>query len=139
AGTTDDKQKGYIQVYLAQTQLAQGNVQGVESKLRNDVIKTAADDGLKAAAYNTLGDYYQQANQPDEALWQYLRVDMLYKQDREEQARALYNLAKLFESVRGDAARSKACLERLKGDAFAGAEYQARALKEETDGGAKAP
>ena len=56
------------------------------------MIKGADDDKLKALAYNTLGDYYQQAKQPDEAFWNYLRVDVLFNQDREEHARALYNL-----------------------------------------------
>ena len=101
--TKDDKQRSLLTVYLAQTKLAQGNVQDIETKM-NEVLKGAADAGVKAAALNTLGDYYQQAKQPDEAFWRYLRVDVLYNQDREEHARALYNLSKLFESVRADAA-----------------------------------
>ncbi len=135
--TTDEKQKAMLQVYLQQTQVAQGNLTGVDAKLK-DVIKASTDDNLRAAAYNTLGDYYQQAKQPDEAFWLYLRVDVLYGQDREEHARALYNLWKLFDSVRGDAQRSKECLEHLKDPSLAGTEYQARALKE-TEGGAKTP
>ena len=59
---------------------------------------------------------------------------MLYNQDREEHARALYNLWKLFESVRADAQRSKECLKRLKDKSLAGTEYQDRAIKE-TEGG----
>ena len=51
---------------------------------------------------------------------------------------ALYNLSKLFESVRADAQRSKDCLERLKDKSLAGTEYQDRVLKE-ADAGSKGP
>ena len=125
----DDPQRGFVQVYLAQTQVAQGHAKEAEAPLRA-VLRTATDDALKGLAYNALGDFYQQNKQPEEAFWQYLRVEVLYGQDREEHARALYNLWKLFESVRADQPRSKECLDRLKDKAFAGTDYQARALKE---------
>jgi predicted negative regulator of RcsB-dependent stress response len=129
ADTADEKQKAFVQVYLAQAQVAQGNVKDAEAPLRA-VIQTAADDNLKALAYNALGDFYQQSKQPEEAFWQYLRVDVLFNQDPEEDARALYNLSKLYDSVRGDQQRRSECLVRLKDKRFAGTEYQARALKE---------
>ena len=123
----DDPQRAYVAVYLASTQVAQGRLKEAEQPLK-DAIKGAADDNLKALAYNALGDYYQQNKQPDEAFWQYLRVDVLYGQDREEHARALYNLWKLFDSVRADQQRSNECLDKLK--AMTGTEYAARAEKE---------
>jgi hypothetical protein len=132
AGTTDEKQRAYVQVYLAQTQVAQGKAKDA-TELQKAIKESGDDDGLKALGYNALGDYYQQAKQPDEAFWQYLRVDVMYNQDREEHARALYNLWKLFDAVRSDPQRSRECLERLKDKAFAGTDYQARALKEAGD------
>lgn len=123
----DDPQRAYVNVALASTQVAQGRLKEAEQPLR-DAIKNPGDDNLKALAYNALGDYYQQSKQPEEAFWDYLRVDTLYPQDREEHARALYNLWKLFDSVRGDAARSRECLEKLKG--LTGTDYAARAEKE---------
>ena len=100
--------------------------------------KAPATTHLKALAYNALGDYYLKSKQPDEAFWHYLRVDAVYTQDREEHARALYNLWKLFESVRGDAQRSNESLEKLEDKSLAGTDYAARAEKE-TAGDKKTP
>jgi hypothetical protein len=133
----DDPQRTYVQVALAQTQVAQGNVKEAEAPLKA-AVKGTGDDHLKSLAYNALGDYYQRNKQPDEAFWQYLRVDAVYNQDREEHARALYNLWKLFEAVRGDQQRSNECLQKLEDKTFAGTDYQARALKE-TEGAKKTP
>jgi hypothetical protein len=136
ADAKDEKQKAYVQVYLIQTQAAQGQAVNV-ADLQKAIQGAGDDDKLKALTFNTLGDYYEQAKQPEEAFWRYLRVDVLYNQDREEHARALYHLWKLFDSVRGDAQRSKECLDRLKDKSLDGTDYQARAVKEE--GGAKSP
>jgi hypothetical protein len=132
AAATDEKQRAYVQVYLAETQVAQGKAKDA-TELQKAIQGAGDDDSLKALGYNALGDFYQQARQPDEAFWQYLRVDVLYGQDREQHARALYNLWKLFGAVRGDPQRSRECLERLKDKGFNGTDYQARALKEAGD------
>jgi hypothetical protein len=125
----DDPQRGYVTVYLAQCRLAQG---AGDEALKKQLEGAAAggDDGLKAAAHNTLGEWYDKAKQPDEAFWQYLRVDTLYGQDREEEAKALYHLWKLFDTPRGDVPRAQQCYQKLTGKEFAGTEYQERALKE---------
>ncbi len=125
----DDPQRTYVQVSLAQTQVAQGNVKDAEAPLKA-AVASAGDDHLKSLAYNALGDYYLKTKQPDEAFWQYLRVDAVYNQDREEHARALYNLWMLFESARGDQTRSNESLQKLEDKSLAGTDYQARALKE---------
>ncbi len=137
ADTKDEKQKAYVQASLIQTQVAQGKATS-PADLQNLIKGAGDDDKLKAMAYNTLGDYYQQAKQPDEAFWDYLRVDVLFNQDREEHARALYNLWKLFASARSDPQRAQECLDRLKDKAMDGTEYQARAIKE-TEAGTKTP
>ena len=72
----------------------------------------------------------REANRPKDALIAYLHTDMLYAKNKEEHARALYNLSKLFDSVRGDAQRAKECLDRLKDKSLDGTEYQGRAIKE---------
>lgn len=131
----DDPQQAYVKVYLASTQVAQGRLTEAERPLK-DAIKAPGDDNFKALAYNSLGDYYLQSKQPEEAFWDYLRVDTLYPQDREEHARALYHLWKLFDSLRGDAGRSRECLDKLK--ALTGTDYAARAEKE-TAGDKKTP
>jgi predicted negative regulator of RcsB-dependent stress response len=133
----DDPQRIYVQVALAQTQVAQGKTKEAEAPLKA-AIQGAGDDHLKALAYNVLGDYYLQNKQPDEAFWQYLRVDTVYNQDREEHARALYHLWKLYETVRADQPRSNESLQKLEDKSLAGTDYQARALKE-ANGAKKAP
>jgi hypothetical protein len=86
---------------------------------------------IKALAANTLGDYYRETGKQEDAFWQYLWVDIVYNQDKHEQAKALYHLSKLFDHVKGDAARAVACRERLlKDKEFSGLEYQKLAAKE---------
>jgi len=90
---------------------------------------------VRAAAHNGLGDYYREKGQVEEAFWHYLRVDVLYSQDLEEQARALYWLSKLyekkaFEGRAGDPERAKNCRDRLLDARFAKTEFQALAAKE---------
>ena len=66
-----------------------------------------------------------------QALWQYLRVDALYGEDVEEQAKALYHLVGLFDKVKKDPIRGKECAARLLDKRFAGTAYQ-RLLMQET-------
>jgi hypothetical protein len=85
---------------------------------------------VRAAAHNLLGDYYLAKGQPEPAFWEYLYVDTLYTQDRDEHAKALYHLSTLFDKVKRDPARAKQCSERLKDKQFAGTLYQRRAAGE---------
>ena len=85
---------------------------GVEAVLRCIIAKTT-DKDLKALAYNALGDCYRLNSQPKEALWPYLWVDVIYHQDRQEHAKAMAALAKLFEEL-GDAPRAKEYKDKLK-------------------------
>jgi hypothetical protein len=126
----DDPQRGYIDVYLAQCRLGQGHLAQVEAPLR-ETIRTSPDANVKGLAHNLLGDYYRHKNQAGEAFWEYLKVDMLYNQDREEHAKALYHLWKLFDKEKNDPMRAAEFLERLRGKPFAGTFYQAQALKEQ--------
>jgi lipopolysaccharide biosynthesis regulator YciM len=79
------------------------------------IITATADHDAKALAYNTLGDCYQLENRPRDALWAYLWVDVLYHHDHQEHARAITQLAKLFEAL-GDSARATQYRQRLKAD-----------------------
>ena len=64
------------------------------------------------------------AGRLEDALWAYLWVDVVYHQNRQEHAKALYHLYKLFKD-RQDEAKAKQCKERLEKDKqFAGLEYQ---------------
>jgi nitroimidazol reductase NimA-like FMN-containing flavoprotein (pyridoxamine 5'-phosphate oxidase superfamily) len=65
-------------------------------------------------------------------------VDQVYNTDKNEHARALYHLWKLFAQVKNDAARAEGCKERLLKDKdFAGLDYQKRAEREDKAGGMK--
>jgi hypothetical protein len=62
---------------------------------------------------------------------------VLYNQDREEHAKALFELSKLFVQVKKDAARAERCLDRLINDKeFAGSTFQKLAAKERQKGSA---
>lgn len=79
-------------------------------------LKTVGDDGRnRAAIHLTRGDYYRLMQQPREAMWEYLWVDTVYMQDRQQQAKALFYLVDIFDKL-GDAAKARDCKERLQND-----------------------
>jgi hypothetical protein len=124
-----DPQRGYIQLSLVEAQIAQNKLGQVEADLKN-AINTYSEPGVRAAAHNLLGDYFRLKNQNEEAFWHYLHVDALYAQDRDQHARAMYNLMKLFESLRGDRVRAQRYYEKLTDKALAGTEYYRKAAAE---------
>jgi tetratricopeptide (TPR) repeat protein len=129
ASPADDPQAARVQVYLAECAAAQGKAVEAIPQLQALVAQTE-DVGVKALAYNALGDCYRQSGQPKEALFAYLWVDVVYPQDKQEHARALYHLAQLF-AERGEEPRAQQCRERLEKDRrFAGTDFQKRALRE---------
>jgi tetratricopeptide (TPR) repeat protein len=112
----EDPQRPKVLVYLCQAELMQGKAKDVEKTLTS-AINATNDAPVRALAHNTLGDYYREVKKDDaEAFWQYLRVDVLYNGDREEHARALYWLAKLYESLRKDNGKAQECKDKLKKD-----------------------
>jgi tetratricopeptide (TPR) repeat protein len=125
----DDPDRPGVQIYLIQTQLAQGKVDGVEQEVKS-LLAASEDPMTRSAAYNLLGDFHAKKNQPEEAFWAYLRVDVLYSKDRAQHAKALYNLWKLFDKAKGDPIRAQQCYERLMDKQFAGTEHQELARSE---------
>src|SRR5262249_8496637 len=98
----------------------------------NALLKEAKDDkDVRAQAYNALGRCHLLQQQHKEALWDFLRVDVVYNQNKEEHARALYNLSKLFHLLK-DKDRGDECAARLRNKKFAGTEYQRRLAQEGT-------
>ena len=100
-----DPQAARVQVYQAECAAQSGRLPEAVSELEGIIAKTA-DKDLKALAYNALGDCYRLNSRSKEALWPYLWVDVIYHQDRQEHAKALAELAKLF-AERGDANRAR--------------------------------
>lgn len=119
----DDPQAPRIQMAMAQCMAGNGKLDQAEPLLQA-IISNATDNDLKAQAYNTLGECLMAGKKSEDALWAFLWVDVMYHQNRQEHARALYHLYKLFKE-RQDDAKAKACREKLEKDKqFAGLEYQ---------------
>ncbi len=71
------------------------------------------DEAIKAAAFNALGDHFWADGNVYEALFAYLRVAVLYLDEPEENAKALYWAAKCFQK-RGERGRANELLAELK-------------------------
>jgi tetratricopeptide (TPR) repeat protein len=86
-------------------------------KLAKEVIQAAGaeDAEAQALANNTLGDCLKAANKPKEALLAYLRTDILYPRDKEQHARALSEVVRLFRRLKQDD-RAEEALARLRQD-----------------------
>jgi hypothetical protein len=136
--TADDPRKAKVDVYMAAcTAAGGGGKAAVAEKQLKDFIGGKVDNETKALACNALGDLHLRAGKTEDAFWDYLWVDVLYNQDREEHAKALYQLFKLFMQVEKykDATRAEQCLDRLVNEKeFAGSIYQKLAAKERQKG-----
>jgi tetratricopeptide (TPR) repeat protein len=96
--------------------------------LLQEVVKTSSDKQTKALAHNHLGECLFKAGKYNEALWEFLWVDAVFNQDRNQHAKALYYLWKTFDQL-NNAERAQECRETLIGDRqFTGTEYQRLAL-----------
>jgi hypothetical protein len=124
----DASQRTAVDLYLAQSQMAQGRLDGVEAKLRATIL-ASKDKSLLALAHNFLGDFYRLKKQEDLAFWEYLRVDMMYSEDKEEHSKALYYLSQLFDRPRNDPVRAEQYLTKLKSKEYDGTTYQRKAEK----------
>lgn len=121
----DDPQRAFVEVYLIQSRIAQkGKLDGIDNKLEQ-IIRTGKDGSLRGLAHNALGDYYRAKGDNAQAFWEYCKVEMLYNQDKEEHAKALYYLSQLFNKPpRNNRDRAEEFLARLKSPQFDGTLYQ---------------
>jgi hypothetical protein len=69
-----------------------GGTKPAEVKAVEDVIAKATDPGVRAAAHNALGEFYLAHNRPRDAMWEFLWVDTVYNQDKEEVVKAVLRL-----------------------------------------------
>jgi hypothetical protein len=126
-----DVQRPFVQAYLAESRIGQNKLDTVEKDLK-ELVRGNADARVRAVAYNLLGDLYSRKGQGEDAFWSYLRVDAMYNEDVEEQAKALYRLSTLFDKVKKDPIRGKECADRLQSKRFNGTIYQKLAKPAET-------
>lgn len=104
--------------------LAAGKKGDQARKILQEVIQKTKDRSLKAVAYNALGQSLFDAGQLKEARWEFLWVDVVYNQDRNEHAKALYYLMRIFEQL-NETERAQECRDTLLSDRqFQGLEYQ---------------
>ncbi|HZU36282.1 MAG TPA: tetratricopeptide repeat protein [Gemmataceae bacterium] len=124
AMSANDPKLPRLKIMLAECQAADGQFDAAVKALQ-DILQQPLSKSAKAHAYNILGDCYYNKERWQEALWNYLYVDVVYHQNREEHARALYYLSKVFEKL-GDKKRAGQYKDRLNSKALAGTEYQRR-------------
>jgi tetratricopeptide (TPR) repeat protein len=99
-------------IYLAECLGVSGKLPEAVTELEA-IIKKTTDKNLLGAAYNALGDCYRLNGRGKDALWQYLWVDVIYHQDKQEHQRAMEQLVKLFDE-QGDKFHARQYRERLK-------------------------
>lgn len=120
----NDPLKQRLEAYLVRSQMSQTPPKTTTAVADlNKIIETSTDPETKGIAYNLLGDYYLGQKKEEEAFWQYLRVHVLYKDNPEEHAKALYNLNKLFASVQKDVGKAEECADALKREDLTQTEY----------------
>jgi hypothetical protein len=69
-------------------------------------IDTAKDPTAKAIGYMTLGEVYLAYNQPRDAMWAYLWVDVVHNAEKDYQILAVRRLEQIFEAL-GDKERAE--------------------------------
>jgi tetratricopeptide (TPR) repeat protein len=103
-----------IRVVLAVCRSIQGQLLEAVKEL-DELLKEASNDHTRATIHLGRGDCYRLTKQYRDAQWDYLWVDVIYNQDREQQAKALYCLSEVFAAL-GDNNKAKECKERLMTD-----------------------
>lgn len=121
--------------FLARVKMTRAEVLVGEKKtdqampILQQLLKDSKDAQVKAQAHNAMGECLFKANRYNEAVWEFLYVDTVYNQDKNERAKALYYLWKTFEQLNNDE-RAKECRQMLMEPQFVGTEFQVRAQKE---------
>lgn len=115
ASTPKDSPK-FREAQLAKAECLAGLKKFPEAEAAVKAVIQAAppeDAEAQSLAYNTLGDCLRAAGKPKDALLAYLHTDILYAKDKEQHARALSQIAKLWRELRQDD-RANEVLDRLK-------------------------
>lgn len=78
-----------------------------------DLVDQTKDPVVKAVGYNLLGEVCMMAEKPREAMWNYLWVEVVYNQDRDEVLKAMIRLVKAFDAQQ-DEDRTRNYREKLR-------------------------
>lgn len=121
---------GKAKVYKADALITSKQTEEGMKVLKGITKDPNLEPDLKAFAYNTLGKYYVEKGQFKDARWEFLWVDVVYNQDKNEHAKALYYLNQVFTQL-GDLERAQECREILLTDnRLLGTEYQRIAARD---------
>jgi tetratricopeptide (TPR) repeat protein len=130
------KKAGKDPLFVSRVNMARSEVLIAVNKFKEaipllqGVINDNNDKQTKALAHNALGECYYKAERYNEALWEFLWVDTVFNQDRNQHAKALFYLWKTFQKLPNNEERAQECRDTLISDRqFAGTEYQREALK----------
>ncbi len=92
-----------LNIYKAAAEAAQSKASGTKPdatvKVIEAIIVNANDSSVKAAGHNALGELYVMFNLPRDAMWEFLWVETVHNQDREELIKAVARLAAVFDLV----------------------------------------
>lgn len=101
-------------VGLARCEALNGNFEkGIQDLNQMIATESSSNQSLFGQIYTALGTCYVKADRPKDAVLAYLHVDLLYYQDSEYHAEALYNLILLFDKL-GKVAEKSDCTDKLK-------------------------
>jgi predicted Zn-dependent protease len=112
-GAKDPAQQFRLRIQLAECMSANKKFPKAKAELTDIIAKTNNND-MKAVALNTLGEACRTNNETREAMWNFLYVDVLYNQNKDEHQRAIKNLADVFKQL-NDAKKAKQYADMLKG------------------------
>lgn len=100
AGNASPEAKTLAEVGQASCMAATGKAAEAIKMLEGVIEKNDPQDSdLFAKTYVALGNAYQKADKPKEALMAYLHVDMLYYAEADAHAESLFHLSKLWDKV----------------------------------------
>lgn len=100
-----------ILISLVESKAALGQLKEAEKYLAQ-LEKEAQDVRTKALLHLGRGDVYRLSGRVRDAMWEYLWVDVVYNQERDLTARALFWLVEVFRKL-GEEEKAKVCQERL--------------------------
>jgi hypothetical protein len=127
----DDPARLKLELTLAECRALDGRTKDAEEALRA-ILDRAKTPETKAIAYNGLSELFIKAGDAkslEQAKWNLLYIEMLYNQSREERARALYNLSKVFTLLK-EPSKANRFRDLLINDADLAGEYQDTAKAE---------
>ena len=112
-GSKDPAQQFRLRIQLAECMSANKKFPKAKADLTEIIVKTNNND-MKAVALNTLGECCNNNGETREAMWNFLYVDVLYNQNKDEHQCAIKNLADVFKKL-NDPKKQKQYEEMLRG------------------------